>query len=271
MNVGQIKLEPVKRTFLVEHAVQAIRERIIKGNLRPGTVLPTEREMAREMGMSKFSLREALRVLQVLGLIDISQGRRTRVAMHSVSPLISVLELTLRRSKVPDLMLIEARKSLEGHISRYAAMRADSSHIEAMRATIEEIKSNRNDLDMCVEKDLEFHAILVKASQNVAFEIMLAPLMKLLRKQRMETIKVRGVELMTVYHTMILRAIMEKDSEKAEGSMILHLAEVEEDLRKAMQFCVPPQEDCAPDPAGTDVIRASVQAVLGGTHGQHAI
>lgn len=235
MDVGLTRLKPAKKILMVEHAILTLKEYIVDGNLSPGTELPTESEMAKEIGVSKFSMREALRVLQVLGLVDISQGRHTRVAMHSINPVITVLELTLRRSKVPDLMLIEARKSLEGHISRFAAMRADSSHIEGMRKTIEDIKNNRDDLEMCVEKDLEFHNILMKASKNVVFEIMLAPVMELLREQRMKTIKLRGVDPMIEYHTMVLDAIIEKDPEKAERAMNLHLVTTEEHLRKVME------------------------------------
>jgi GntR family transcriptional repressor for pyruvate dehydrogenase complex len=235
MDVGLTRLKPAKKILMVEHAILTLKEYIVDGNLSPGTELPTESEMAKEIGVSKFSMREALRVLQVIGLVDISQGRHTRVAMHSINPVITVLELTLRRSKVPDLMLIEARKSLEGHISRYAAMRSDSSHIEAMRKTIEDIRSNRDDLEMCMEKDIEFHNILVKASQNVVFEIMLAPVIELLREQRMKTVKVGGVDIMIEYHSMILQAIIEKDPEKAERSMNLHLVTTEEHLRKVIQ------------------------------------
>ena len=104
--------------------------------------------MAREMGISKFSLREALRVLEVIGLIEITQGRRTRVASHSISPLVSLFELALKRSMVSQLLLVEARKSIEGHIARYAALRAEPAHLEAMRRTIEEVARNREDLEL---------------------------------------------------------------------------------------------------------------------------
>ncbi len=228
-------LRPAKKTLMVEHAVLALRDYIVDGNLSPGTELPPESEMAKKMGVSKFSLREALRVLQVLGLIDISQGRRTRVASHSIAPVISLLQLTLQRSMAPDMMLIEARKSLEGHISRYAAMRAEEHDIELMRRAIEELKKSADNLEMCVDKDMEFHNALVKASKNVVFEIMLAPLMELLRDQRREQIKVRGIDTIAEYHSMILQAIIEKDPDKAQKYMDLHLVLAEEDVMKAVK------------------------------------
>lgn len=235
METEMTGLRQAKKTLMVEHAVLALKDYIIDGNLSPGTELPPESEMAKKMGVSKFSLREALRVLQVLGLIDISQGRRTRVASHSIAPVISLLQLTLQRSMAPDMMLIEARKSLEGHISRYAAMRADESHIALMRKAIDELRQCKDDLEMCVEKDMEFHNALVKGSRNVVFEIMLAPLMELLRDQRREQIKYRGIDTIAEFHAMILQGIIEKDPEKAQKYMDLHLVQAEEDVIKAVQ------------------------------------
>lgn len=221
-----------KKTLMVEHAVMALKEYIIGGGLSPGTELPPESEMAREMGISKFSLREALRVLQVIGLIEISQGRRTRVASHSIDPLISLFELALKRSMVSQLLLVEARKSIEGHIARYAALRADAPHIDAMRRTIEDIKANRQDLDVCANRDIEFHNVLVSASKNAVFEIMLAPIMELLRDQRRDQIRTRGVDSVIEFHSKILSAVEERNPDKAEEYMAQHLMHAEEDVRE---------------------------------------
>lgn len=238
---------------MVEHAVVALKEHILEGHLSPGTELPPENEMARQMGISKFSLREALRVLEVIGLIEISQGRRTRVASHSLLPLVSLFELAVERSRVSTLHLIEARKSIEGRIARYAAMRADPSHIKAMQQTIDEVKANRDDLEICANKDIEFHNILVNASKNAVFEIMLAPIMELLRAQRHEQIRVRGVDTVIEYHSKILSAVAEGDADKAEEYMVLHLVEAERDLREAehaIESSTAPQESHgAQDPA----------------------
>jgi GntR family transcriptional regulator, transcriptional repressor for pyruvate dehydrogenase complex len=224
-----------KKTLMVEHAVIALKEYILGERLTPGTELPPESEMVREMGISKFSLREALRVLEVIGLIEISQGRRTRVASHSISPLVSLFEIALKRSTVSNALLIEARKSIEGHIARFAAMRADTEDIKTMRETIAAIDLHRDELETCVSKDLEFHSALVSASKNEVFAIMLAPIMELLREQRREQIKVRGVDVVIELHSMILEAVIERDPEKAERYMALHLMQAALDIEKAEQ------------------------------------
>jgi GntR family transcriptional regulator, transcriptional repressor for pyruvate dehydrogenase complex len=236
VNESIFQLKQADKTPMVDHAVLALKEYILGGNLIPGTVLPSERDMAKAVGVSRFSMREALRVLQVLGLIDISQGRRTRVAGNSISPVTSLLGLTLQRSGVPKMQLIEARRSLEGHIARFAATRAKPHHLEALRVSIADLQRRPNDLSFCVEKDLEFHSTLVKASGNVAFEIVLAPLMELLRDQRNETIRHSGVEPVIQSHARILSAIQARDSDLAERCMDEHLAKAEEDVREIEQM-----------------------------------
>jgi DNA-binding FadR family transcriptional regulator len=230
------RLKQADKTLMVGRAILALKEYILEGNLIPGTVLPSERDMAKAVGVSRFSMREALRVLQVLGLIDISQGRRTRVAGNSISPVTSLLGLTLQRSGVPKMQLIEARRSLEGHIARLAATRAEPHHIEALRASIAELQRHPNELPLCVEKDLEFHSTLVTASGNIAFKIVLAPLMELLRDQRSETIHHSGVEPVIQSHARILSAIQSRDPDLAERCMDEHLAKAEEDVREIEQM-----------------------------------
>ena len=72
----KLKLPKVQAIDKVEFAVEALHKFIVEGNIEPGTDLPPENEMAKQIGVSKFSMREALRVAQSQGLIEISQGTR---------------------------------------------------------------------------------------------------------------------------------------------------------------------------------------------------
>jgi GntR family transcriptional regulator, transcriptional repressor for pyruvate dehydrogenase complex len=225
-------LKPVRSVNKVEQAVAAIKEYIMDGDLKPGQKLPSETEMAKRIGVSKFSMREALRVLEAQGLIEITQGRRTRVSGPSAKPSTEILTLALRRSKTALLDLVEARESLEVTIVRLAALRAGIFHIDLMRKTIEDIDGNRGDLELCVQKDLEFHNALVLASGNSVFEWMLAPLAELLRESRRKTILNAGVDRVLDGHKSILDAVAERDPEKAGECMRVHLSMAREDLKK---------------------------------------
>lgn len=226
-------LKSVRAANKVEQAVHAVKDYIMEGDLKPGQKLPTETEMAKRIGVSKFSMREALRVLEAQGLIDITQGRRTRVSGPSAKPSTEILSMALRRSKSSLLDLVEARESLEVAIVRLAALRAEISHIDTMRKTIEEIDGNRGNLQICVQKDLEFHDALVQATGNIVFEWMLAPLAELLRESRRKTILSAGVDRVLDGHRSILEAVAERNPDKASECMRVHLSMAREDLKRS--------------------------------------
>lgn len=233
MDMSSKNLEPAKIIEKVEYAVNALRVFIIDGNLKPGTELPPESEMAKQIGVSKFTMREALRVLQAQGLIDIAQGRRTKVADLSPGPAIRIMSYALSRSKSALSDLTEARQILESGIAWFAATRAEPAQIEALRKTISDMENNRYNLEVCVERDVGFHNILMQASKNPVFEIMSAPLTELLRKSRKETLRTTGADRAIEGHKLILAAVIERDSEKAAKAMRLHLQMAAEDLKKA--------------------------------------
>lgn len=232
--MSERKLEPAQRFEKVEYAVKAIQDFIMEDNLTPGTELPPESEMAKQIHVSKFSMREALRVLQAQGLIDITQGRRTRVADYSTKPAAQIMSLTFLRSKATLEELVEARQAMESRIARFGALRARADHIEAMEKTIREMEQNKDDLDFCVQKDVEFHDILIRASRNKVFEIMYSPLAGLLKESRKATLGVEGgLDRAINGHKVVLSAIRDHDPVGAERSMQDHLDMAHEDLKKA--------------------------------------
>jgi GntR family transcriptional repressor for pyruvate dehydrogenase complex len=224
-------LKRLKASDKVEQAVEALHEFIIQGDLAPGTELPPESEMAKQLGVSKFSMREALRVAQAQGLVEIVQGRRTTVAEVSVEPAAGIMNLIFRRSENALLDLTEARKCLECSIVRFAAVRAKNEHIQAMQATIQALREHQDDMEFCIDKDIEFHNVLLKASNNKVFEIMLAPLTELLKRSRLETLSMSGIAKAVDEHTAVLQALIQKDPDLAEQAMNAHLKTAEEYLK----------------------------------------
>jgi GntR family transcriptional repressor for pyruvate dehydrogenase complex len=228
------KLQKLPNSDKVEQLITTLHNYIIKGDLRPGMEILPERELAKKLGVSRFSLREALSVAQAQGLIEIKRGCRPRVAKPTSRAASDAIALILKRcGKKTFLDLTEARKSLECEIARLAALRAKKYHIKQLQDTMEQIEKNPTDLSLCVEKDFEFHNILVNASANVVFKIMLEPLTELLRKSREETMCQKGVKRALTGHSQILAAIIDKKPEKARKAMSDHLMRTKRDLGKA--------------------------------------
>jgi GntR family transcriptional repressor for pyruvate dehydrogenase complex len=228
------KLLKLPNSDKVEQLITALHIYIVEGNLRPGMEILSERELAEKLGVSRFSLREALSVAQAQGLIEIKRGCRPRVAKPTSKAASEAIALVLKRcGKKTFFDLTEARKSLECEIAGLAALRAKKHHLKKLHETIEQIEANPTDLSLCVEKDFEFHSILVDASENIIFKIMLEPLTELLRKSREETMRQNGVKRAIAGHTRILAAIIEKKPDKARKAMANHLRMAKNDLREA--------------------------------------
>lgn len=225
------KLAPIASSDKIEQVLGALQHLIIDGNLQPGTELPAERELAAQLQVSRFSLREALRAAQAQGLIEIKRGKRPTVTVPSATAAVEVMGLTLRRSRRPLIDLIVARQGLECQIVRLAALKAEDRHITEMEKTIETMRNNRDNLTLCSEKDVEFHNLLLEASANVVFEIMLAPVAELLRKSRIATMKYQGIDRAITGHAEILDAVKNHDPDEAFAAMSRHLEMAEADLK----------------------------------------
>jgi len=223
-------LKAISDTDKITEIISALRNYIVTGNLAPGTEIPAERALAEQLGVSRFSLREALRVAQAQGLIEITRGRRPRVAKPTTAAASEVIGLTLERMGQTFLQLVEARQSLECQIARLAAARATDAQIARMKETIDRMVKSQDDLAACAELDVEFHGVLLEASGNIIFKIMLEPLAELLRESRRETMQRKGVQRAIDGHQGILAAIMEKDPDKAGQAMSVHLRMAKEDL-----------------------------------------
>ncbi|MGI9538293.1 MAG: FadR/GntR family transcriptional regulator [Desulfocapsaceae bacterium] len=230
--IGKKQLSKAQPIDKVEQAVAALHEFIVEGGLEPGTVLPSESEMVEQIGVSKFSMREALRVAQSQGLIEISQGKRTRVADVSTKPAAGIMSLLMKRSKHLLLELTEARRSLEISIVQLAAMRRTDEQVEEMEKTINDMEANQEDVSFCVDKDIQFHEIMTKATGNRVYEVIYESLGELLRESRQKTFQISGVDKPIYEHRQIVQAIKEKDRKKAVSCMSEHLDTAELSLKE---------------------------------------
>lgn len=224
-------IQPIGDADKIRQILDSLHTYIVGGKLAAGTELPSERELAETLQVSRFSLREALRVAQAQGLIEISRGRRPRVAEPSTHAAAGMIALTLRRSSHTLLDLADARLVLETHIARIAARKASKEQIAELQGTIDRIRAHPSEPELCVDEDLKFHALLVKAAGNFVFEIMLAPLAELLRESRTETLR-RGVDPVLDGHVAVLEAIRQRDADAAEAAMIGHLKLARKHLRE---------------------------------------
>jgi len=226
----QAKLFPrMVKERTIDRIGKIIREYIIQHKLETGMELPAERKLAEQLGVSRFTLREALRVAKTQGLIEIVPGRKPRVAEPSGAAAANVISLSMQRGGVDLMELTEARMGLECQIARLAAVRAGPEELTALRENLAQMEQQR-DVAACVELDMEFHRILLEASKNKAFAIMLNPLTQLLYESRTKTMQ-SDITHALVGHRMILAAMEKGDAKEAVQAMEEHMLMTIQDLK----------------------------------------
>ena len=209
--------------------VELITERIVSGAYIPGTLLPAEGTLAKSCGVSRTVMREAMRVLRGLGLIEMSQGKRARVNPATLQGSIFSIDLLLRRNHASLLNLIEVRAPLEVAIAGLAAKRASDEHIRQLELTIYQMVSTTDTISR-IDADIAFHRILAEATGNPVCVLVLQMFTGFLREAREKTLNYSGVELAVNGHREILTTIKAKDSEGAQSAMSRHMESAQRDL-----------------------------------------
>jgi DNA-binding FadR family transcriptional regulator len=206
-------------TQLADHFERAI----LAGELAPGELLPSERELSARMGVSRSVVREALGRLASLGLVRSVHGSGTRVAAADTHQLTVGYRRLLSR---PDFRLDDlsaVRLPLETAIAAAAAVRRTDEHLTRLEKTQKILGNPRRPLEAHVKADLEFHAVLAEATGNPLFQVVLAPIQELLIASRWNTLDRYGADLACRHHAAILKAVRAGSSDAAARAMREHI------------------------------------------------
>lgn len=223
----RIEFEAIRRNKLYEEVADKLQQWIL-AEMKPGDKLPPERQLAELFGVGRSSIRDAVRRLQAMGLVEPRQGHGTvvcEVSDHSiVSPLSSVL---VRKWKLV-AELLDVRKIIEPGIAARAAGNASTEQISALEEIMERQSAKLSRGESAIEEDSEFHYCLALAADNSVVLRVLDVLMDLLQKSREQSLQVKGRPARSLAgHRRIVSAIQRKDAAEAEAAMRQHLEEIE--------------------------------------------
>ena len=234
-HIPSAKYHHVQAASLYEQIVEQIKERILTNELKEGERLPNQRELARQFGVSRTVVREAVTALTREGLVDVRVGRgmfvihgSPRIVKRSLGTIIRLGQVVSSRH------LVEIREMLEPQISAMAARRATEENIAKMREAVMAMDAALNDMDAYIAADLAFHLALADATQNVLIRALIDPIIDLLDEQRKRIFSVPGgPERGQHHHKCILDAITRADPGAAEEAARDHLRQIAEDTRAA--------------------------------------
>lgn len=217
------------RTSVTDDAITRIRHMILTGELAPGDKLPPESDLAASLGLSRTSLREAVRALTLLGVIDTRQGDASYITNLGPELLLNALGLAMdlqREDTMADLVAV--RRILEPSATAMAATRITAAELAHVRSLV---RSNLSEdqVRVQVELDWEFHHVIARASGNGLLVALLdgltAPTM---RMRTWRGLSVPGVlDRTQAEHSAIVEALESGDAELARAAATLHVAGVE--------------------------------------------
>jgi len=227
--------QAVRKVKVYEGVARQIERLISEGSLKPGDKLPSERELAEMFRVSRSSLRDGIRKLELLGLVEARHGEGTIVRDLSADSLVSPIASMLVRKRQLVAELLDVRKMLEPPLAGRAATNASADDIvhlaDILRRQGEKVRRG----ELAVEEDSEFHYNIARAARNSVIMKVLDVLMGLLRKTRERSLQVGGrLQRSFAGHRRILRAIERRDAAAAEAAMRRHLEQIEEIIRKKM-------------------------------------
>ena len=225
----------IQSSRLYEQIVQQIEESILNGDLSEGSQLPAERDLAKQFGVSRTAVREAIKALQEKGLVDALPGRGTFITNGTSKSMRRSLDRIIKSGEPEGwAYLVEVREILEPEIAAMAAVRADDLALTAMQEAVDVMDNAASDSDVYIEADLDFHLALAEAAANPIVLSLIDSIVGLLREQRSRTYWVEGgPERGQLHHKRILEAIRRRDPQGARAAMQAHLSQVREDSRKS--------------------------------------
>ena len=221
-------IEAVRRPRLCDEVARQLQELIHHGRLKPGDRLPPERDLVRRFQVSRGSVRDALRMLEVMGLVRSRQGEGTVVQEISADTLVPPLSAALVPKRELLAELLELRRIVEPAFAARAATHATAEAIASLEDVLRRQREKSRRRQSTIEEDSEFHYLVATASGNAVVNRVVDLLMDLMRESRARSLQVDGrLERSLEGHSRILRAIRRRAPKAAEKAMRRHLEEIE--------------------------------------------
>ena len=213
----------------VRGIIAALTAHIRENGLMPGDSLPSEAALAAEFAVSRPVVREALRALAALGLIELGAGRRARVARPDAEPLGLLIEHGVHIEQISIQQIYDARRAIETRTAELAALRRSEAEAEEIDTLAARMQAAIDQPEEVMELDLVFHRALAGAGRNTVFMLIVAafdgvtrqtwPVGWRSRRSRDEQVKMLDL------HGEIARAVRAGDPRRAHEAMALHFDE----------------------------------------------
>jgi GntR family transcriptional repressor for pyruvate dehydrogenase complex len=230
--LGRLDLARPSRSVEV---AQSLLSYLLSGELRPGDRIPSERSLTQILGVGRGAVREALKSLTLLGLLEVRQGDGTYLSSTNSSLLPRIVEWGIMLGEQHILDLVEARQEIEISLAGMAAARRTDEDIERLEAALRAMQDRAGDRDAYVEADVNFHMVVADISRNSVLAGVLGSIRSLLRVWTTRVVTDRAsVRDSLALHPPVFAAIRDGDPAAARAAMTEHMERATARLRKTL-------------------------------------
>ena len=223
----------LKKSALAEEIIASLLRLIQERHLQAGDRLPPERELAAMLGVSRPSLREALRELSVMNVVEMRQGDGTYITSLDPQDLVEHLGFVFSLDDSTFSQLLEARRVVEPELAAIAARRITDEQLERLDSYLDQSQRALGDSQAFLEADLALHELITESAGNPILTRFMASISQLGRASRLLTVELPGVpEQAAVAHRAIVAALKARDPEAAREAMAAHLNTLTERLER---------------------------------------
>lgn len=234
--------QPIKTRKIYEDIIEQIKDLMVSGELKPGDKLLSERELAEKLRVSRSSVREALRALEIMGFMEIKVGGGTFVKETAKESIIQPLAMFIAVERGTFFEIYEVRKIFESASAHLAAQRATAMDLAKIEDTLKKMKavSTEDDPEKGEDIDMAFHYSIAESTHN----IWLLRLLNTISDSFHKTVSAARKQLfltpghpqkLIVQHSKIYEAIRDKNPVLARRAMIEHLNFAESALAKTLK------------------------------------
>ena len=223
--------------------IEKIKGMILSGDLQPGDKLPRENELAERLAVSRSSLREAVRALAALNVVESRQGDGTYITSLTPELLLDVIGFGIELVNDPTLLeVFQVRRFLETAATAAAATSISDDELAALRDCMARM-DRAESVEELVRADEEFHHIVAGATRNSVLLALMDNLSsRTVRARLWRAVMERGaVERTKEWHHAILEGLEARDPQLARAADLMHLAEGESWLRRALAWDAAPE------------------------------
>jgi len=210
---------PLKKGSLVNLVVEQIKDALINKELKPGDFLPSEVDLAKNLGVGKSSVREALKMLQASGVVEVKRGHGTVICKHPGQDSVNLLifQLIMEERNIQDI--IDLRMVFEPAFTVMAMNRASDKEIQSIRKTVERFEESIKRGIQKADDDLAFHLAILRATHN-PFVIRIGETIFQLFKSSINMSMRTIPEVALRDHKRIFKAFVDKDEDKLVEAVV---------------------------------------------------